>query len=79
MSGTKTPARKSKWTPISIPTPLFEKIDKFIKGTGFPSVSSYATYVLREIVSDERDKSEPFSKEDEAKIRGRLRKLGYTE
>ncbi|MDH7506345.1 MAG: CopG family transcriptional regulator [Candidatus Thermoplasmatota archaeon] len=69
---------EKKYTTISIPTPLAEKIKKRIKGTGFTSLSSYVTYVLREIISGEKENSEEaFTKEDEKKIRERLRALGY--
>ena len=71
---------KKKYTTISIPTPLAEKIKKRIKGTGFTSLSSYVTYVLREIVSGKKEESEEaFTKEDEKKVRERLRALGYLE
>jgi len=69
---------KKKYTTISIPTPLAEKIKKRIKGTGFTSLSSYATYVLREVISDiGKESKEVFSKEDEEKVKERLRSLGY--
>ncbi|UCH72121.1 MAG: hypothetical protein JSW62_00815 [Thermoplasmatales archaeon] len=69
---------EKKYTTISIPTPLAEKIKKRIKGTGFHSLSSYATYVLREIVSGTDEESEEaFTKEDEEKVKERLRALGY--
>ncbi len=71
---------EKKYTTISIPTPLAEKIKKRIKGTGFSSLSSYVTYVLREIISGEKeDSEEAFTKEDEKKVRERLRALGYLE
>jgi len=67
-----------KYTTISIPTPLAEKIKLRIKGTGFTSLSSYVTYVLREVVSGtEEESEEAFSKEDEEKVKDRLRALGY--
>jgi len=68
-----------KYTTVSIPTPLVEKIKKRIEGTGFTSVSSYVTYVLREVIAnmDEDDDEEVFSKEDEEKVKERLRALGY--
>jgi Arc/MetJ-type ribon-helix-helix transcriptional regulator len=68
-----------KYTTISIPTPLAEKIKKRIEGTGFNSLSSYVTYVLREVISnvEEQDQDEAFSKEDEEKVKDRLRALGY--
>jgi Arc/MetJ-type ribon-helix-helix transcriptional regulator len=70
---------EKKYTTISIPTPLAEKIKKRIKGTGFTSLSSYVTYVLREVISstNEQNREEAFSKEDEEKVKDRLRALGY--
>ena len=69
---------EKKYTTVSIPTPLAEKIKKRIEGTGFHSLSSYATYVLREVISGtEEDEGEAFSKEDEEKVKERLRALGY--
>ncbi|MCJ7514895.1 MAG: CopG family transcriptional regulator [Dehalococcoidia bacterium] len=67
-----------KFTTVSIPVPLFKKIEERIKGTGFTSVSSYVIYVLREVVAEEEeDEAEPFTKEDEKRVRERLRALGY--
>ena len=69
---------ENKYTTISIPTPLAGKIKKRIKGTGFTSLSSYVTYVLREVISGiEEESEEVFSKEDEEKVKDRLRALGY--
>ena len=68
----------NKFTTISIPTPLANKIKKRIDGTGFTSLSSYATYVLREVISGiEEETEEAFSKEDEKRVKDRLRALGY--
>ncbi|MGD8566278.1 MAG: CopG family transcriptional regulator [Candidatus Bathyarchaeota archaeon] len=73
----KKPNRK-KFTTVSIPTPLFNKIEERIKETGFTSVSSYVTYVLREIVTEkEVAPEEAFTKEDEERVKARLRALGY--
>jgi len=69
---------ENKFTTISIPTPLAEKIKKRIKGTGFTSLSSYVTYVLREVLSGtEEEQEEAFTKEDEERVKDRLRSLGY--
>jgi Arc/MetJ-type ribon-helix-helix transcriptional regulator len=70
---------QKKFTTVSIPSPLFEKVSLRIKGTGFPSVSSYVTFVLRELIAEEKDSAEagPFSKEDEQRVRDRLKALGY--
>lgn len=69
---------EKKYTTISIPAPLAEKIKKRIQGTGFHSLSSYVTYVLREVIAGtEEESEEAFSKEDEEKVKERLRALGY--
>ena len=77
MSKKKEP--KGKFTSVSIPIPLFKKVEERIDGTGFTSVSSYVTYILREIIANENQKhsDEPFSKEDEERVKERLRALGY--
>ncbi|UCB59774.1 MAG: CopG family transcriptional regulator [Candidatus Bathyarchaeota archaeon] len=67
---------RKKFTTVSIPTPLFKKVEARIKDTGFTSVSSYVAYVLREIVAEVEDE-EPFSEEDKERVKERLRALGY--
>ena len=71
---------KVEYSTVSIPKPLIEKIKERMKGTGFSSVSSYVTYVLRQILSsieaEERSK-QAFTKEEEEKVKQRLRDLGY--
>ena len=69
--------KKSKFTTVSIPVPLFDKLKKQIDGTGFTSVSSYVGYILREIVAEKGEA--PFTDDDEEKIRSKLKKLGYLE
>ncbi len=71
---------KVEYTTVSIPKPLINKIKERMKGTGFASVSSYVTYILRQILSsievEERSK-QAFTKEEEEKVKQRLRNLGY--
>ncbi|MBD3390057.1 CopG family transcriptional regulator [Candidatus Micrarchaeota archaeon] len=58
--------------------PLCEKVKEHIKDTGFTSVSDYVTYILRELMSNsETNNSGDFTKEEEEKIKLRLRSLGY--
>jgi len=73
--------KERKHTTITIPKPLYEQIKRRIKKTGFTSVSDYVTYVLREVISslEEEQKKEVFSKEEEKKVKERLRALGYLE
>ena len=67
-----------KTTTVSIPKPLFDKIKKLCEGTGFNSVSSYVTYVMRQVLSDSSpEKGNPLSPEEEEKVKKRLRSLGY--
>ena len=68
---------KRRYTTISIPVPLYEKVKKMIQGTGFSSVSDYVTYVLRELVASYEEEKLDFTKEDEERIKRRLRALGY--
>ena len=71
---------KVEYTTVSIPKPLINKVKERMRGTGFSSVSSYVTYVLRQVLSsieqDEKTK-QAFTKDEEEKVKERLRDLGY--
>lgn len=65
-------------TSVSIPQSLFKTLENKIKGTNFPSVSSYVVFLLREHVSETTKQDERnMSSEDEEKVKERLRALGY--
>lgn len=66
----------NKYTTISLPIQLNDKIKKLINNTGFNSVSGFVAYVLRQIISESESK-EGFSKSDEEKVKERLKSLGY--
>jgi len=68
-----------KYTTVSIPVTLYNRIKKLIEETGFTSVSDYVTYVLREVVAmhEESKRAEPFTEEDKERIKQRLKALGY--
>ncbi|MBY8989931.1 MAG: CopG family transcriptional regulator [Candidatus Lokiarchaeota archaeon] len=71
---------KVEYTTVSIPKPLAKKIKERMKGTGFASVSSYVTYILRQVLSsieEEERSKQAFTKEEEEKVKSRLRDLGY--
>ena len=71
---------KVEYSTVSIPKPLVEKIKDRMKGTGFSSVSSYVTYVLRQVLSSikaEEKSKQAFTKEEEETVKQRLRDLGY--
>lgn len=70
---------KSKYTTVSIPVTLYNRIKELIKDTGFTSVSQYVTYILREVIAthEEAKYKEVFSEEDRRKIIEKLKRLGY--
>jgi len=63
---------------IDIPESLYNRIAARVKGSNFNSVSEYVAYVLREkLVAEEEASRSAFSKDEEEKIKARLRNLGY--
>ena len=63
---------------IKIPKEIIRKIEERIQGTEFDSVESYVTFVLEEVIKDEKEESEEtISEQDEEKVKERLRALGY--
>jgi hypothetical protein len=78
---------------LKIPRPLYEQLKQVIQGSGFHSVTEFAVYVLRDLVShhgrpeasDPRDRParepgghvDPLSAEEIEAIRSRLTSLGY--
>jgi Arc/MetJ-type ribon-helix-helix transcriptional regulator len=71
----KEASEKRKYTTITIPNRLFQKLREQIKKTGFSSVSDYATYILRETVSEMELKK--MKKTDIPNVVEKLRALGY--
>lgn len=71
-------SKKIKFTSVSIPTFLFDKVKERIGRSGFPSVSSYVAYILREVLSEKKAGDE-FKSEDAEVVKQRLRSLGYIE
>jgi len=65
---------KRKYTTITIPAPLFEKLKEKIRTTGFSSVSDYITYIMREMVS-EIELNKGVNKKSSAAERSVLEKL----
>jgi len=66
-----------EFTTISIPTSLYKKIEEAVKGSEIGSVANYVSKVLRESLSKDEAAPEVFSKEDEEKVKERLKALGY--
>ncbi len=74
---------------LKIPRPLYERLKQVIEGSGFHSVTEFAVYVLRDLVSHHEatgrippgepaePEVEPLSPEEIEAIRKRLESLGY--
>jgi len=68
---------EKEFTAVSIPTSLYKEIEEKIKDSEITSVSSYIIKVLREKLSQKEESAEALSKEDEEKVKERLKALGY--
>lgn len=66
---------KRKYTTITIPTPLFNKLKEKIRDTGFSSVSDCVTYILRETMVEMETKG---NSENKNAVVEKLKALGYT-
>ena len=63
---------------LKIPRPLYEKLKDVIEGSGFRSVNEFVVYVLRDLISLQKDESEKdLSKGEIEAIKQRLKNLGY--
>jgi hypothetical protein len=60
---------------VRLPEELATAIERRIEGTGFPSVEAFVAYVAARLA--EEPAGEPFSEEEERRLRERLRSLGY--
>ena len=68
---------EKEFTDIVIPTSLYKKIEEKIKGTEQTSVTSYVNKVLNDSLSKDEETKEALNKEDEEKVKDRLKALGY--
>lgn len=65
---------------VRIPADIYEEIEKRLSEYGFDTVDEYVTFVLQELIYEEKgDEGPVFSEEEEEKIKKRLRDLGYIE
>ncbi len=63
---------------LKIPRPLYEKLKTVIEGSGFRSVNEFVVYVLRDLISLQKDETEEdLSKGEIEAIKQRLKNLGY--
>jgi hypothetical protein len=63
---------------LKIPRPLYEKLKTVIEGSGFRSVNEFVVYVLRDLISLQKDGTDQdLSKDEIDAIKQRLKNLGY--
>jgi metal-responsive CopG/Arc/MetJ family transcriptional regulator len=63
---------------LKIPRPLYEKLKTVIEGSGFRSVNEFVVYVLRDLISLQKDGTDKdLSKDEIDAIKQRLKNLGY--
>ncbi len=63
---------------IEISKELYEKVKKYIEENGgFSSVREFVEFVINEVLSAEEETPTGYSKEEEEKVKERLRALGY--
>ncbi len=76
----ESPAKRRSVT-LKIPGELYDRLAELIAGTGFRSVTEFATYVLRDVAAGGKlDRKPPGLTEREVEaVRQRLRALGYIE
>ncbi len=68
---------ENELTPISIPTTLYKEIETKIKDTDVASVEDYVIKVLKDSLSKSEMEGEGLSKDEEDKVKERLKALGY--
>ena len=68
---------ENEFTHISIPTALFKEIEEKIKDMDFASVEEYVIKVLKDSLSKGEKTEEELSKDEEDKVKERLKALGY--
>ena len=65
---------------IHLPLDLTEAIQKKIQGTAFDSVSTYVTYVLRQVLKQDsgaKPKERELTNEEKEKVKKNLQAMGY--
>ena len=63
---------------IEIPASIYDRLDHDIKASGFDSVSDYVVHLLRKNLGIvETQNATEYAKEEEEKIKQRLKALGY--
>jgi len=63
---------------VEISKELYDKVKKYIEENGgFSSVREFVEFVINEVLSTEEESSAGYTKEEEERVKERLRALGY--
>jgi len=62
---------------ISIPVSIFNRIEELADKAKVGSAEEYIVSILEEKIAENQGKSDKFSKEDEEKVKEKLKALGY--
>jgi len=62
---------------ISIPVSIYKQIEKLAEKEKVASVEGYVVKLVEEKTAKQKEKNDKFSKEDEDKVKKRLKALGY--
>ncbi len=61
--------------PVHIPEEVAQGLERRMRGSGFPDLDAYVGFILARLLDE--PSAEPFSEDDERRLRERLRSLGY--
>lgn len=62
---------------VLLPVELYRRIEDRLKATGFSTVEEYITFVLEEILTEERKEDTAIGEQEEEEVKKRLKSLGY--
>ena len=68
---------EKEWTDIAIPTSLYKQIEEKIKGSDVAAVQDFVIKIIKENLPKPEESAEGLSKEEEDKVKERLKALGY--
>jgi len=68
---------ENEFTDVPIPTSLYKEIEAKIKDTDVASVEDYVVKVLKDSLPKGEKEGEGLSEDEEAKVKERLKALGY--
>lgn len=68
---------ENEFTEISIPATLYKEIEAKIKDMDVSSVQEYVIKVLKDSLPKDEKEGEGLSKDEEEKVKERLKALGY--